>query len=305
VQIGVVVAVRGFSPYLVQTLDAVLGQTLPATDVVLVDDGSRLPVVLRPEHAARVRVLRLDRPTGPGAARNAGIAALRDEVDHVAFCDHDDVWGAGHLAAHARAGARHPSAAILSGDTEIIGADDRPTGEAWRSLHHGLHRSDLVLPLIYELHPLCTSATVVRRAELEAVGGFDESLPQAEDLDLWLRLLESGSDLVSVLGATVRYRRHAAGLTHDVGTLAEALHRVHVAHADHVPDRVVRRAGAGHLRALATALARAGDYGGALEAMERAADQLPPTPVERVKTVLLRLPALRGCIGRRAPYPGR
>ncbi|EHN10907.1 putative glycosyltransferase [Patulibacter medicamentivorans] len=299
---GVVLPVRGFSPYLIQTLDAVLAQTRPAAAVVVVDDGSTRPVALHPDHVGRVQLLRLDRSRGPGAARNAGVAALPEDVDFVAFCDHDDVWDPGHLAAHARAIQRHPEASILTGDTTIVGPDDRPTGERWNALHPGAHRSFLVLPLVYERHPLCTSATVVRRAALEAVGGFDEELPQAEDLDLWLRLLEAGSDLVAVLGATVRYRRHPGGLTHDLITLAESLLRVHRAHAEQVQAPVVRRATAADLRGMATGLARVGAHERARAVLAEADALLPPRPVERLRRALLAVPLLRTRIGRGDPY---
>ncbi|WP_320672558.1 glycosyltransferase family 2 protein [Patulibacter defluvii] len=299
---GVVLPVRGFSPYLVQTLDAILGQTAPPAAVVVVDDGSSRPLGLHPEHEGRVQLVRTERSRGPGAARNAGVAALPPEVDAIAFCDHDDVWEPGHLAAHARAARRHPQAAILTGDTVIVGPDDRPTGERWHPLHPGPHRSFLVLPLVYERHPLCTSATVVRRDAFEAAGGFDEQLRQAEDLDLWLRLLEAGSDLVAVLGATVRYRRHPGGLTHDLVSLAESLLQVHRAHADQVEGSAARRAIAADLRGLAAGFARVGEPERARAALAEADALLPPTPGERLRRALLAVPLVRSRIGRGAPY---
>ncbi|MGX6449863.1 glycosyltransferase family 2 protein, partial [Patulibacter sp. S7RM1-6] len=254
-RVGVVIPVRGFSPYLVQTLDAVLGQDAPPAEVVVVDDASPHPVVVPDEHADRVRVVRRDEGGSAGAARNAGVAALGGDVDHVAFCDHDDVWGAGHLSAHARARGRHREAAILAGDALIVGPDDRPTGDPWDGLHLGEHRPELVLPTVYERRPICTSATVVRRDAFDEVGGFDEGLARAEDLDLWLRLLEREHSVVSVLGATVRFRRHPGALTHDLIELADALLEVHRRHAGHVREPVARRSEAADLRARAAGLA--------------------------------------------------
>jgi glycosyltransferase involved in cell wall biosynthesis len=299
---GVVIPVHGFSPYLVQTLEAVLLQTEPAVQVIVVDDGSPRGLALPSGHGDMVRVIRLDAPSGPGAARNAGVAALRDDVDVVAFCDHDDVWGPGHLAAHARAMDRHPDVQVFSGDALLVGPDDRSTGELWPDMHHGVHRWFLVLPTIYERDPLCLSATVVRRAGFDAIGGFDERLSQAEDLDLWLRLLENESDLVSVLGATVRYRRHPGGLTHDLVGLAHARMRVHREHADAVRPVVVRRAESADLRSLGTGLARIGCYAEARDAYARADELLRPLPAERLRAAALAVPWLREHVGRARPY---
>lgn len=300
--VGVVIPVHGFSPYLTQTLDAIVGQDAPPVDVVVVDDGSPSPVELPEGHRDHVRLVRREEQAGPGAARNSGIAELDDEVDLVAFCDHDDVWVPGYLSAHARALAHHPGASILTGETLIVGPDDRVTGEQWQSLHRGSHRPALVLPTIYERHPLCTSATVVRRSALADVGGFDETLPQAEDLDLWLRLLAGDHLLVSVLGATVRYRRHPSGLTHDLVELSESLLRVHRAHADHVREPVARRSEAADLRGRAAGLVRLGRFDEARAEYAAADALLPPLLGERLRAGVLAVPGLRARVGRRGPY---
>jgi GT2 family glycosyltransferase len=302
VPVGVVIPVHGFSPYLVQTLDAVIGQDPPPVDVVVVDDGSPTPLALPAEHEDAVRLVRLDERRGPGAARNAGIGVLDPDVDLVAFCDHDDVWTPGYLAAHARGLEHHPDASILTGDTLIVGPDDRETGERWQGLHRGAHRPSLVLPTIYERHPLCTSATVVRRSALDDVGGFDETLPQAEDLDLWLRLLAEDHGLVAVLGATVRYRRHPSGLTHDLVELAESLLRVHRAHAERVREPVARRAEAADLRGRAAGLARLGRFDEARAEYAAADELLPPLLGERARAAVLAVPGLRSRVRRRGPY---
>jgi GT2 family glycosyltransferase len=302
VPVGVVIPVHGFSPYLAQTLDAVVGQDDPPVDVVVVDDGSPTPIALPAEHHDLVRLVRREDRGGPGAARNLGIGSLADEVDFVAFCDHDDVWTPGYLGAHARALAHHPTASILSGDSLIVGPDDRVTGEVWQALHRGSHRPELVLPTVYERHPLCTSATIVRRSALDEVGGFDESLPQAEDLDLWLRLLAEDHLLVAVLGATVRYRRHPSGLTHDLVTLAESLRRVHLRHAEHVRETVARRAEASDLRARAAGLSRLGRFDEAREDYAAADELLPPLLGERLRAGVLAIPGLRSRVGRGRPY---
>nr|WP_282600258.1 glycosyltransferase family A protein [Patulibacter sp. SYSU D01012] len=301
VRVGVVIPVRGFSPYLVQTLDAVVGQDAPAAEIVVVDDASPHPVVVPREHADRVRIVHRREPGGAGAARNSGVAALGDDVDHVAFCDHDDVWGPGHLSAHERARQRHPDAGVLVGDVVVVGPDDRPTGEPWDALHPGEHRASLVLPVVYERHPICVSAAIVRRDAFTDAGGFDEDLARAEDLDLWLRLLERDEPIASVLGATVRYRRHPGALTHDLIELADALLEVHRRHAPFVREPVARRTEAADLRARAAGLARVGEYETARDLVGRADDLVPPLGVERLHRPALGIPGVRARIGMRPP----
>jgi hypothetical protein len=49
---------------------------------------------------------------------------------------------------------------------------------------------------------------MVRRAALEAVGGFDEALPSFQDYDLWLRLAQQGSWFAAVNAVLVVKHRH-------------------------------------------------------------------------------------------------
>src|SRR5262249_2086182 len=52
-----------------------------------------------------------------------------------------------------------------------------------------------------------TSSVMVRREELERVGGFDPTLERNQDFDLWLRLAEQGLWVRGTHEPLVRYRR--------------------------------------------------------------------------------------------------
>ena len=90
--ISVVIPVYNSAGYLRECVDSVLGQTYPALDVILVDDGSTDE---SPEICARyagddsrVRFYQLD-PVGVGATRNFGVSAARGKF--LMFVDSDDV----------------------------------------------------------------------------------------------------------------------------------------------------------------------------------------------------------------------
>jgi glycosyltransferase involved in cell wall biosynthesis len=219
---GAVLAVHGWAPYLAEALDGVLGEG--PGEVVVVDDGSLEPLRLHPDHAARVRLVRRDVRGGPGAARNDGVAALGAGIELVAFCDADDAWTAGSLALRLAALDADPGAAGVHGRAVVVGPDGRPTGETWAAPE----RVDDA-PALYARNPVLTSSVVLRRAAFGA--GFDPAYPQAEDWELWLRLVAAGAALAPAPDAVVRYRRHADGLTADVLALARAQRRLHQAYA--------------------------------------------------------------------------
>lgn len=90
-RLSLVVPVYNVAPYLAQCLDSLLAQTVPADEIVIVDDGStdECPDILR-RYAAAHRNITVVRQENQGLsmARNTGLARVTG--DYVAFVDSDD-----------------------------------------------------------------------------------------------------------------------------------------------------------------------------------------------------------------------
>ena len=292
-----IVPVHGAAPYLGAALDALLSQSAPLDQIVVVDDGSPEPLVLDARHAGRCTLVRREDRGGPAAAREAGLAA--SEADLVAFADADDRWLPGKLAAQLEALAAHPEAALCFGRAVIVGPDGTPTGEAWEELPAGVHEPGALGPLLYERNPIPASSVVMRRDALVAAGGFAAPAALGSDWDLWLRLLRRGERFVYEPRAAIEYRRHAGGVTADVALLAESSLAIRDAHAELVDDATRRRLRDQDLVALARGRVRLRDYAGAREALHDAGRLAPR---DRLLAAVLRVPVLRGLLGRRDPY---
>ncbi len=298
---GVIVPVHGFAPYLAEALDAVLGER-PAA-VVVVDDGSSLPLELHPDHQeAGVVLVRRDVAGGPAVARDAGLAALPGELELVALCDADDAWAPGALGMSVAALASEPGAGWAFGRAIVVGPDGRVTGEQWERPAPGLHAAPAFARELFAANPVPTSSVVLRRGALARAGGFPGPVRVAEDWELWLRLARAGVDALCVPEAVVRYRRHPDGLTADVARLARAQLALHAIHADLVGKEAAGAAEARDLAALADGLARGGDRHGARGAWARVAALRPLTGRERVKRTALAVPGGAGLLGRADPY---
>lgn len=304
-RVGVLVPVHGFAPYLAEALDAVLAQVgVPEPLVVVVDDGSSLPLVLHPDHAGRVRLVRREQAGGPAVARATGLEQLDGDVGMVALCDADDAWLPGALAALTGALEREPGAGWAFGRALVVGPDGRPTGERWAQPAPGRRAAAVFGRELYAANPVPTSSVVLRREALVAAGGFPGPVRVAEDWELWLRLCATGSDAVCAGETTVRYRRHPGGLTADVAALAAAQLAVHERHGGLVDPKVAQRVIADDHAARAAGLARDGRYAAAREAWGRAAAGRPLSTGERVRRAALSVPGLRRRLGRADPYRG-
>ncbi len=211
-EVTAVIPVRDGLPDVLEAVESVLAQTQPVADIVLVDDASRdgSAEAVERRFPGRVRVVRGTFGSA-GAARNAGVKAARTAF--VAFLDADDLWFPEKLEV-----ARQKLEAAP-------GADWFFSDGAFRTLEGKLHASWFTLyaavsepwcgsPLeeLFQVNFVLTSSVVVRRAAFEAVGGFDERLTHAEDLDLWIRLSRRGLATAS-RRALVRYQHREGGLT--------------------------------------------------------------------------------------------
>jgi glycosyltransferase involved in cell wall biosynthesis len=295
-RVGVIVAARGPAPFLAEALESVAA----ADEIVVVDHASDPPL----SGVGRARSVRLgDAAGGPAAARDAGLAAL-PACDLVALCDADDVWEPGKLDAQLDALAAVAEAAVVFGRATVIDERGQATGEPLPELEPGLHEASALRAPLFEANPIPASSAVIRREALEAVGGFaaGEALPAASDWDLWLRLAAAGNAFLCEPAARIRYRRHAGGLTADIGRLAEGALAVHARHADLVDAALVRRVRARDLELLARARIRERRYADARRALREAAELAPPRPREQLLRVAVALPGIRTALGRRRPF---
>jgi glycosyltransferase involved in cell wall biosynthesis len=174
------------------------------TEVIVVDDCSTDETADAARRAG-AHVIRHDLNRGAGAARNTAIAHASQPW--IAFLDSDDEWLPNHLDAlwTARDGHVLLAGAALQCDSggryRYIGPV-RPGGMVVRS-----PAEVATLPII------TTSGVLVRRDVAQTAGGF-RPLHGAEDIDLWLRVLEHGTGYLSPV-VSLLYHVHSGQLSSD------------------------------------------------------------------------------------------
>jgi glycosyltransferase involved in cell wall biosynthesis len=200
--------------FVADAVTSCLRQTGCRVRVVVVDDGSTDPATPAacdacprlPGATERVRVVHTHNQGLP-AARNAGVSTAHDwerasgeRTDYFAFLDADDFVEPTFVS------ALHAALAGQGDDVSHAYCQERLVELAkgvW-----AVPEWDPLLMMVTNLHPV---TALVRRAKLEAVGGFDETMREGyEDWDLWLKFVERGWRGVRVREPLFNWRRHSA-----------------------------------------------------------------------------------------------
>lgn len=204
-----------------------LDQVPPPAQVIVSDDGSDQDVAAALRTFGE-RVALVGGPRGGlSVARNR--AAEVATGDYLVLLDDDDVYLPGRLAAIGGALQARPDLDVVTTDAWIV-VDGEYQGRAYRTVNRWC--DDEQRRGILERNFVFGQAAV-RRSRFEEVGGFDASLRRAEDWDLWLRLVLTGSLVGLVDSPLGEYRRTAGSLTTARWDMMQDRQRL-LARADHL-----------------------------------------------------------------------
>lgn len=213
------VIIPAYNPggYLVDALRSVVSQTFEEWACLVVDDGSTQDLEWVRAVDPRISLLRQEN-AGVSAARNAG--TRRTAGRYVAYLDADDTWAADKLALQVAAMEANPDAVLCHTGGSTVDQDGNRI-ETWRyGRQHSGYRDLLSSPAIG------TISVLIRRSQLRLAGPWDESLRYAEDIDLWLRLIQRGP-FVYLPQELFAYRQHASNSTRNILPLVRDTEKVY------------------------------------------------------------------------------
>lgn len=216
--VTIVALCHNHAPFLSEALDSILVQTYPSLEVWLVDDASTddSPAILR-EYAARNPAWHLLLlPENVGNCQAFNMAFLRSKGEFVIDFATDDVLlparvarqVAAFRAADARVGVVYSNCELMDETSRSLGLHHRPDGRA------GLRpppASGWVFAEVLRRYFISTPTMMMRRACLESLGGYDETLAY-EDFDFWVRASRDWQFLY-LDEVTTRKRKHPRSMS--------------------------------------------------------------------------------------------
>jgi succinoglycan biosynthesis protein ExoO len=266
-RVSVVMACHNGAPFLSDAIASVLGQTHGDLELLLCDDAStdETPRIAAAWQARdpRIRLLRSERRSGPGAARNRGLEAASGEW--IAVMDADDLLHRGRITGLLQ-GADSTGGDIVADDLVRFGAESGTLlgplglGAPWTPDATALLRAEGEGVHVGYLKPM------IRRAALRDLR-YREDLPIGEDFDLLLRLALGGARIAVLPEPWYLYRRHGRSSSHrmtpdQAAAIETAIGELEEAHVDWAV------AAAPELRAWRARLRRARAFGELVRALK-------------------------------------
>jgi glycosyltransferase involved in cell wall biosynthesis len=217
--VSVIVPAWGVAHLVGETLESLRAQSFTDWEAIVVDDGAAdIADIIAPYAAADPRIRFFSTPRGGvSCARNHAIRHARAPL--LSLLDGDDVYQPDYLEKMVAAISADPALGLVTCDATFIGQTSRAGRHFSEYLPQDGERTlDALIARRFNVF----IATIIRREAIEAVGGFDEELPAAEDLDLWIRIAERGWPIGRVAEPLVLYRRRPGSLSSSTLNLRRA-----------------------------------------------------------------------------------
>ena len=168
--------------FLLRSLQSIAEQDLAPNQIIVVDDAGQQDAVragLNEAGFGSVEVVTNSHLKGPSGTRNTGADLATGDL--LAFLDDDDEWLPSYLSEAQR---RFESNNLDVMCTDMLCRFDDGVDHAAKTA------PDRLVPALFlTRNPgLVGSNLIIRRSTYFAVGGFDESIPAAEDMDFGVRL---------------------------------------------------------------------------------------------------------------------
>jgi glycosyltransferase involved in cell wall biosynthesis len=190
IKFTVIIPLFNKAEHILRTLNSVAWQKYPATEIIVIDDGSTDNGALIVKNADMENIKLIQQQNqGVSAARNNGVALASHE--YIAFLDADDQWLPLFLDEIARLIVKFPQAKFFGTRYQIVESEHNyidakiklknidPEGVILADYFNIASQGDL---------PFTMSSMVIQRSLFNDIGGFPLNEPIGEDQDLFCRV---------------------------------------------------------------------------------------------------------------------
>jgi glycosyltransferase involved in cell wall biosynthesis len=210
--VSVVIPSRNHIKKLQKALESVIRQTYNNYEVIVIDDASSDGTSSWVKtHYPDIQLIRLSRQCGAAGARNKALKIAKGKF--IAFLDSDDEWFPEYLQVQITALLHTPASALSFCEIINIETDGNqrkiiyvPNPGYPSLIHRLLAESSFILTM---------SAAVIRTNELQKTGFLNERLRITHDRELYIRLLQLGSNITYIPETLIVKHAHESNISSD------------------------------------------------------------------------------------------
>ncbi len=207
-RITVLMTVLNGMPYLPEAVESILAQTLPDLLLLVINDGSTdgTASYLDSVDDSRLIVRHLPKTIGRTPALNLGFSEIT--TPYTAILDGDDVALPSRLARQVAFLDTTPDVAMVAADYLLVDPHGNSLGQVECPAKHAP-----LVNLLAVQNVIAHSACSFRTTAVRFVGGYPPEYDYAQDMGLWLALLQQGNRIASLPETLAHIRVHPAQAT--------------------------------------------------------------------------------------------
>ncbi|MCO6494371.1 MAG: glycosyltransferase family 2 protein [Bacteroidetes bacterium] len=215
--------------YIAETIESVLQQTFSDWEMLITDDGStdNTALIIKQYAEKDSRIIYLYQENGKqGKARNLAIKNAKGT--YLAFIDADDLWVENKLEKQLAIYKQYPEVDLIyTSGISFSGS----ISNVIKVFHEkaGMIDSTEMYDTMLKGKSLPNLSVIVKKSWVDKVGGLGEQpeMQNAEDYQLWLKLLDRGCQMYGIDESLFYYRLHENQVTTDDSmAFTEAIHAV-------------------------------------------------------------------------------
>lgn len=266
-KISVIVPVYNGEKYVRESIESILSQTYRDFELIIVDDGSsdntREVISQYEGEYSFLKVVYHSGNKGVSAAKNSGIAVSSGEF--LVFAAADDIQEKERLGVSIKVLEENPDLDMVFVDCQMIDAEGTFLNRR-KGYPEGMTSKNAVL-YQFKRNYLWSGLVMLRKTPDI---WFDETIPNAVDYELFLRMLLKGATLRIVNSPLLRYRVHENNISGNAKVSAKSVEKIlHRLDFDKIFDDLSKKFAKDEIRvAIGSALLTSGKYARALELLK-------------------------------------
>lgn len=206
--ISIIIPLYNGKNYIESTINNLITQSLPPTQIIIIDDGSTDGAVEIVKKYPKI-IYKYQENKGPSAARNKGITIAN--TDLISFLDHDDIYPTNKLELLHNEFLKDAKLSAVIGAFQYYFTSEKAK-QGYTKIHEGNITNHCLL-----------GAGLFKKELFSSIGLFDENVLLADDFDWYQRLYNSNKKVKKIDECCLLYRKHATNSTNNKITAQKGL----------------------------------------------------------------------------------